>query len=320
MSYDRLGSLNTRLVYGVVSGYGHVGPERDLPGFDVIAQSCSGLLHALGAEDGGLPFHSEVQAADFSAAMILLAAVASALYERERTGLGQKVETSLLAGALSLQGNTVHHVEAVDDWRRQFVDNDLPRLRVTGATVSEIERRRGELQQDAGIDRATYRVVRTADGAVAVAAGGTAGRERLYAALGMEQPDPSIDVALRTSQLDRLFASETSEHWVATLRRQGVPVEVVRHVDEMLFDEHVLAEGLVVNVEHPVVGTYRALGPAMRMSRSVLRADVPSPGFVEHTAAVLSELGYRREQISQLQEAGVIAVAAPRPDQRDALP
>jgi formyl-CoA transferase len=75
----------------------------------------------------------------------------------------------------------------------------------------------------------------------------------------------------------------------------------------MLFDEHVLEEGLVVNVDHPVVGRYRALGPALRMSRSTGRADAPSPLFAEHTEAVLSELGYSSEQISLLCETGAVA-------------
>jgi crotonobetainyl-CoA:carnitine CoA-transferase CaiB-like acyl-CoA transferase len=308
LDYDAICQINPRVIYGAVSAFGHVGPEAHLPGMDVVAQARSGLLFALGAEADGLPLHSEVQAADYATSMLLLAGLATALYTRERTGVGQKVEVSLLAGGMALQGNALHHFAGHDQWREEFVSRALPEMRRAGATPTEIGRRREEMRPDKGIHRNAYRVVRTADSYVAVGAGSRQARERFFEIAGVDDVDDPARADEVTARLDAAIAAHPTDHWVAQLQAAGVPVAEVRHVEELLFDEHVSAEGLIVEVEHELVGRYRAFGAPIRLSATPFDAGGPSPRFARQTRAVLQELGYTDDEIGELATAGVIVV------------
>lgn len=301
LDYESVRRHNRRIVHGSVSGFGHVGPEASLPGMDGVAQARSGLLLGFGAADAsGVPHHSEVVAADYAAAMLLFGGIASALYARERTGEGQKVEISLLGGALALEGNQLLHLEDHDQWRHQFVDEELPKLRAEGGSPSQIEARREMLRPDKNERRrATHRVIRTSDGYIAVSAGSQRLKSLLFDITGVD-PTTAVDLADITARLDVAVGDEPTEHWVGEMQRLGIPVAEVRHPDELLFDEHAFAEGLIVEGEHPALGPYRAFGPAIRMSETPLRASEPSPGFAAHTDLVLRELGYSDDEIAHL--------------------
>jgi crotonobetainyl-CoA:carnitine CoA-transferase CaiB-like acyl-CoA transferase len=308
LDYDAIREINPRVVYGTVSAFGHVGPEAHLPGMDVVAQARSGLLFALGAEVDGLPHHSEVQAADYATSLLLLAGLATALYVRERTGEGQKVEVSLLAGGLALQGNALHHLEDHDHWRQEFVSSALPEMRRVGATPSQISQRREELRPDKGIHRSAYRVVRTADSYVAVGAGSPQARKRFFEIAGVDYDDDPARADEVTARLDAALAAHPTQHWLSQLQAAGVPVAEVRHVEELLFDDHVRAEGLVVDVDHELVGRYRTFGAPIRLSATPFDASAPSPRFARHTRAVLRELGYTDDEIAELAAAGAVVV------------
>lgn len=313
LDYESVRAVNPKVVYGSVSAYGHVGPESELPGMDVVAQARSGLMLALGAEHDGLPVHSEVQAADYATSLLLYGAVATALFARERTGQGQKVEVSLLAGALFLQGNAMHHLPEYDEWRERFVTEALPHVRREGGSPAAIQAVRDELRPDKGILRDSYRVVRTADGCVAVGAASTTLRRRFFEILGVADEGGAAGARTRVAQLDEALAKETTEHWVREFTAAGIPVSPVRHVEEMLFDEHVRDEELIVEVNHELVGRYRTIGAPIRMSATPFEARAPSPVFARHTRSVLTELGYTGQEIEQLVVDGAVAVVAERP-------
>jgi crotonobetainyl-CoA:carnitine CoA-transferase CaiB-like acyl-CoA transferase len=306
LDYEGVAARNPRAVYGAVSAYGHTGPEAALPGMDVVVQARSGLMSSLGAEDDGLPHHSEVQAADYSTAMLLFGGVAAALYARERTGTGQKVEVSLLGGALALQNNSLAHVHGADHWRHEFVEEHLPRLRKEGATRADVERVRRALRPDAPVHTAHYRTFRTSDGVIAIGAGSPAARGRLAAVVGIDEELVQSDAEGFRSRLAELVATRTSAEWVAELRARDVPVAEVRHLDEMLFDPHLEAEGLVADYEHEVVGRYRGLGAPLRMSGTPFTAAAASPPFAGHTTELLAELGFDAAQAAVLRGCGAV--------------
>jgi crotonobetainyl-CoA:carnitine CoA-transferase CaiB-like acyl-CoA transferase len=310
LDYESIRTVNPRVVYGSVSAYGHIGPESELPGMDVVAQARSGLMLALGAEHDGLPVHSEVQAADYATSSLLYGAVATALFARERTGQGQKVEVSLLAGALFLQGNAMHHLPDYDSWRERFVTEALPQVRRRGGSPTAIQNVRDELRPDKGIGRDSYRVVRTADGCLAVGAASAALRRRFFDIVGVADEGGAAGEPARTARLDVALAKQSTDYWIRELTAAGIPVSEVRHVEEMLFDEHVLSEELVVEVDHELVGRYRTMGAPIRMSATPFDARTPSPVFARHTRSVLSELGYTDHQIDRLVADGAVAVAA----------
>lgn len=301
LDYESVRQHNPQIIHGSVAAFGHVGLEAALPGMDGVAQARSGLLFALGAEDSaGVPHHSEVVAADYAAAMLLFGGVATALFARERTGQGQKVEVSLLGGALALQGNALIHLEEHDQWRREFVEEELPRCRSERRSPTEIESRREMFRPDKNERRrATHRVIPTSDGYIAVAAGSQRLKNLLFELTGVD-PTKAADLAGITAGLDAAVGARPTAHWITELQRGGIPVAEVRHVDEMLFDEHAFAEGLIVEGEHPVIGPYRAFGPAVRLSGTPLEASAPSPRFACHTLPVLRELGYDDAQIAVL--------------------
>lgn len=310
LDYDTLRAINPRVVYGAATAYGQVGPEAPLPGMDVVVQARSGLLSSLGAQVDGVPLHSEVQVADYSAALLLFGGIASALYARERTGAGQRVDVSLLAGALTVQNNSLSHVHEHDDWRRHFVEERLPALRQDGASRSGIERERRELRSDPPLHTAHYRVFRAADGFVAMGAGSAGARRRLAGLLGA-----TVEVADDQEALGRLLEAElpnrTAAEWERVLREADVPVARVRHVEELLFDPQAEAEGLVADFDHPEVGRYRGLGVPIRFSGTPMVARKPSPAFAAHTADVLAGCGLDRDLVAELCRSGAVLDRGP---------
>lgn len=306
LDYDSLAAINPTVIYGAVTAYGQVGPEAHRPGMDVVVQARSGLLSSLGAEQDGVPLHSEVQVADYSSAMLLFGGIASALYVRERTGLGQRVDVSLLAGALAIQNNSLGHVDGYDDWRVDFVEDRLPKLRDANEPRAVVEAERRSLRPDPPSHTAHYRIFRTANGFLAVGAGSPGARQRLCQAAGMEATLAETDPDNFGRQLDLVLRERASDEWVEILLNVDVPVAKVRHIDEMLFDPHAQAEGLIAEYDHPVVGRYRGLGVPIRMSATPWRANRPSPAFAAHTVAILGELGMDANAIESLVAGGAV--------------
>jgi len=307
LDYDSVSQINPRAVYGAVTAYGHTGPEASLPGMDVVVQARSGVMSSLGAEQDGLPHHSEVQLADYSSALIMFGAVSAALFHRERTGEGQRVDVSLLGSALALQNNSLAHIYATDDWRSEFVDTVLPQMRRDGASRTQVEDARSRMRPDRRGHVQHYRVFRTSDGAVAVGAGSPPSRRRLADVAGIEQELFDVDPAEFGAQLVEVIADRSTDTWVQDLRAADVPVAAVRHIEELIFDPHVAAVGLMADYEHPVVGRYRGFGVPFRMSATPLDGGGRgSPVFASSTDTVLAELGFDASARSALAESGAV--------------
>ena len=310
LDFASLSAHQPRLVHGLITGYGTVGPDAALPGMDVVMQAHSGLVAALGAESDGVPRHSEVQVADYASSLLLLAGVSMALLARDRTGRGQQVDVSLLGAALTVQNNQLSHVDAVDGWRAGFVADELPRLRRSGAGPDEIAAARAAHQPDRLRLTGHYRVFGTADGAIAVGAGSPPTQERLAAIAGMPVERLRTGDEDVRGELAALFVTRDSAEWIAALRAESIPCAQVRALDEVLADPHVEAEGLVADVEHPAIGRYRGLGTPIRFGDTPSDPTRPSPPFAAHTAAVLDELGFTPGETARLLRCGA-AVAAP---------
>jgi len=301
LDYQSVRALNQRVIYGTVSGFGHIGPDAELAGMDVVAQARSGLLASLGAEMDEVPYHSEVQAADYASSMLLFGGICSALYARTVTGEGQEVAVSLLGGALTLQNNSIFHLEDHDQWRKSFVDDDLPQLRKAGASVKVMNEQRAQMRPDRSIHTAHYRVFRASDGFVAVGAGSPATRESLRTLLS-----GGSEAALSDLPLVQLFAEKPVAHWVTNLRDLGVPVAPVQHIEEMLFDEHVLTEKLIMTIDDPDVGPVRALVTPISLSATPFGPGESAPQYGQHTDQILSEIGMTPDQIACLKADGVV--------------
>jgi len=311
LDYASIAAINPTVIYGAVTAYGQVGPEAHLPGMDVVVQARSGLLSALGAEKEGVPLHSEVQVADYSTAMLMFGGIASALYVRERTGRGQRVDVSLLGGALAIQNNSLGHVHDRDQWRVEFVEDRLPKLRQAGASRLEVESERRSMRHDPPSHTAHYRIFRTADGFLALGAGSPGARRRLAASTGMDPEMAAADPDRFGEQLEIALRDRGSDEWVALLLAAEVPVAKVRHVEELLFDEHAEQEGLIADIDHPVVGRYRGLGTPIRMSATPMLADRPPPAFAADTVDVLTRAGLSTSDVQSLVTDGAVIDGSP---------
>ena len=289
IDYEALAALNPRLVYGSISGFGQTGPYAGRPGYDQIAQGMGGLMSITGLPGQG-PVRVGIPVADLAAGLYLAQGILVALLERERSGRGQWVHTSLLQAMV-----TMLDFQAA----RWLIDGEIP--------------------PQAGNDHPTgipTGVFTTADGHINVAASGQAMYRRLCAAIGapelVDDPrfrtlaDRSTHRAAMNAALDRVFATKPSAEWIEALNRAGVPSGPILDVREVFEDPQVRHLGLAQPVRHPTHGEIQVQGLPTALSRTPGAVRLPAPGHGEHTDAILAELGYTPAEIAELRRVGAV--------------
>lgn len=294
---ETLRALNERLIYVENSAMGARGAEAHRPGYDLVAQAVSGLLlTGQRRDDEGIPMPITPALADYGTGLTMAFAVCAALFARERTGRGQKIEATLLATSLAFQGS---------GFLRTGTDSG-PAVPTTAAT--------SPLGRAAS---AYYRAYRTSDSMVAVACLTPVLRRRFADAIGVDDPRHDGRVARGSPEYDEVtvevaraiearMAESTTDEWVARLDAVGVPAGAVREIIEMADDPQVQANDLAIEMDHPVTGTVTMVGPVVRMHETRTGASLPPPTLGQHSREILAELGYATGEIAALQERGVI--------------
>ena len=318
IDYETLSALNTRLIYCDNTAFGRRGPQSHRPGYDIIVQGMSGVMATEGKTLNGIPLMSTIPIADYSTGIMMAWAVCAALFVRERTGRGQKIDTTLLGAALAVQNATFQLVESVDhDWRQAFLDR-LVEGRASGAEFEELRAYLLSQRPLASVGNIQYRVFKTKDSYIVVGALSAPLRRKLCAAIGIDDKrigDSSWDpmtpenreyaVGL-VKQAEAIFLTKTTDEWLAVFDDAGVPAGPFKFTQELMNDPQVVANELQVEVEHPLAGTVRMAGPAFQMSETPLEVQGPSPVLGEHSDEVLASIGYDEAQIASLREKGVI--------------
>ena len=289
VDYDSLRAVNSRLVYASISGFGQDGPYRNRPGFDQIAQGMGGLMSITGLPGQG-PVRAGIPVADLTAGIFCAMGILIALLERETSGEGQWVQTSLLEAQISM------------------LDFQAERWLL-----------KGEVPQQAGNDHPTSiptGVFTTADGHINIAATGQAMWTRLCKAIGAE---PLLDDAefktdagrskhrARLNQeLATITAMRRSADWMRLLNSAGVPCGPIYSIDQVFADEQVRHLGIAQTVSHPTLGEIELVGQPVHLSRtpSELRTAAPEKG--EHTDAILREFGYDDGAIADLRRQKIV--------------
>ncbi len=289
IDYERLRAINPRLVYASISGFGQEGPYSDRPGLDQIAQGMGGLMSITGLPGQG-PVRVGIAIADLSAGVFCAMGILLALLEREQSGAGQWVQTSLLAAQVAMLDFQA---------ARWLLANEVP--------------------EQAGNNHPTAiptGVFATADGHINIAGSGHELFTRLCKALGAAQLASDPDYASGKARLrnrDRLNAAieaitrtRRSAEWIEILNGAGVPCGPIYRIDEVFADPQVRHIGIAREIESPEHGRQELVGQAVDLSRTPWELRTPAPEKGEHTEAVLNALGYDAAAIAGLRARGAI--------------
>jgi len=289
-SYEACRALKPNLIYCSISGFGQVGPERERAAYDQVVQGLGGVMSITG-EVGGPPMRVGIAIADIMAGMFAAYAVQVALFHRERTGVGQMIDTSLLDGQLAMMTYQAGRYFAT-----------------------------GEAPASSGNQHPTivpYGVYRASDAYFNLAVGTEDLWRRFCAALEIEplRADPRFAtnrdrLAHRdelNALLEPLFAGHTINQIQELMDQASVPCGAVRDLHGVFTDPQVAALGLVESLDHPTAGAIKVVGPPYRLSETPPSVRLPPPLLGQHTDEVLRELAYDQATIGALREARVVA-------------
>ncbi|MEO6462599.1 MAG: CoA transferase [Candidatus Eisenbacteria bacterium] len=289
--YDACAALNPRLVYASVSGYGLEGPDRDRAGYDLVAQGEGGVMSVTG-EAGGPPLKAGVSQADIVAGLWLTTGILAALQARERSGRGQRVDTSLLDGQIGLLAYYTTNAWA------------------TGEAPVRMGNRHPNLMP--------YGAWRCRDAWITIGAGNDGLFAALCAALGEPLAGLAADPRFATAParvehraaldeaITAALAGRDAADALARLRAAGVPSGRVRSVPEALADPQVDRRGMVVPLPHPTIPGFRTTGTPVRLSATPAAPRTAPPALGAHTDLVLAELGCDAATIARLRAAGAV--------------
>ena len=289
IDYDSLRPINPRLIYGSISGFGQSGPYRDRPGVDQIAQGMGGLMSITGIPGQG-PVRVGIPIADLCSGIFLAQGILVALLERERTGEGKWVHTSLLEAMLSM------------------LDFQASRWLMSG-----------EVAPQAGNNHPTgipTGVFETKDGHINIAASGNEIYGRFCNAI--ERPDLITDPRFATSRArsqnrDEIMQvimpvtrQKTSAEWIKLLNDAGVPCGPIYKINESFADPQVQHLEMAQPVHSAGLGDLTILGHPVSFGDKRLPLRNAAPELGEHNEEILTSLGYTQEQIADLSQRGVI--------------
>ncbi|MGH9591770.1 MAG: CaiB/BaiF CoA transferase family protein, partial [Bryobacteraceae bacterium] len=289
IDYPAMRAVNPRLIYASISGFGEDGPYRDRPGFDQIAQGMGGFMSITGLPGQG-PVRAGIPIADLCAGVFCAQGVLLALVEREKSGQGQWVTTSLLAAQIFM----------LDFQASRWLNLH-------------------EVPQQAGNNHPTYiptGVFKTSDGYINIAASGQKMWERLCSAIGAaELPhDPRFATGeLRSENRDALnpeiqrrISKASSAAWIDRLNQAGVPCGRINSIDEVFADPQVQHLQLVDEIDSPHYHPLRLVGQPVRLSRTGSNLWLRPPECGEHTDEILCSIGCAPEEIADLRTRKVV--------------
>jgi len=292
LDYESLRELNPRLVYLSITGFGHTGPRAQEPGYDAALQGYTGIMSVTG-EPEGPPMKVGVAWIDVMTGMMGAVAVLSALYEREKSGLGQHIDLSLFDVGLFALANL----------GESYLLTGKPPKRLGNAHAQIVP----------------YGAFPAADGWLVLAVGNDEQFARLCQVLDLPDllarfPTNAERVEARkevVEAISRVLKTQPRGHWLERFREKGIPAAPVNDLAEAFQDPQAQARGAIWTLPHPLLEALPTLANPLRfLSRTPASPSLPPPLLGEHTEAVLREAGYTPEEVARLVEKGVVRIQA----------
>jgi crotonobetainyl-CoA:carnitine CoA-transferase CaiB-like acyl-CoA transferase len=288
IDYETISRINPRIIYGSISGFGQTGPLSKRPGFDQIAQGMGGLMSITG-EPGRGPMRVGIPIADLTAGIFCAQGILLAIIERERSGKGQWVQTSLLQAQVFMLDFQAS---------RWLMDKDVP----------------GQAGNDHPTSIPTG-VFPTSDGHINIAVAGQAMWMKFKAVLG----DPALEAAefadgksrsKNRKALNAIIASHTvkasASEWIERLNAAGCPSGEIITIDKVFGLEQVRSLGLAQPMTSHERGPTEVVGQPILMSRSKATVKAPPPTLGQHTDEVLRGIGYTAADVTKLRKGGIV--------------
>jgi crotonobetainyl-CoA:carnitine CoA-transferase CaiB-like acyl-CoA transferase len=337
IDYDTLAKINKRIVFLSSTAFGEVGPYRKRKGFDIIAHAASGVMSHYADEDGAPRGPGGIAYIDIGTGMLNALGIVSALYHRNMSGEGQKIETSLFSTGMALQAMSLLHIDALDAEQHAQEKHILKTALGEGKKHTQIIDQFAELRLRKDLPHTTrpievpdclhrptdrqvypyYRVYPTGDGYLGIAALNRKLRDKLCSAIGVVDDDVAVDtgdvsdeVYFRQKQMMKTIEARLREHgnahWMPLLEAAGVPCGPVNYRADLYADPQAEALGLIWELHNRDLGPYKASGHPIRFSKTPVRPGKGAPSLGEHTDAVLIEAGYPAADVARLKAARVV--------------
>ena len=289
LGYDDIRAVNPDIIYCTISGYGRTGPMASKPGYDLIIQAYSGLMHLTGEPDGA-PQRVGFSLVDLFTGMLAFGSIVTALYHRDQTGEGQLIDAALLDG----------QVAAMSYHATGYIGTGVEPHRLGSGHPSLVP----------------YQSFPASDGYFILGVANPNLWERFCHAIGHTElkDDPKFAtnpdrVAHRAEMIDLLngvFATNTVAHWVKVIDDAGVPVGPINKTSDVVADAQVKARDMFLPIDHPNVPDLRVPNSPIKLQGTPARLRRPPPLLGQHNDEVLAELGYAAADIAVLKNAGVI--------------
>lgn len=269
-----------QIIYAACSGFGHSGPYRDKPAYDIIVQAMGGMMSITGPE-GGEPTRIGASVGDIIAGMFTAYGIAMALFHRERTGAGQKVDVGML------------------DCQLAVLENAIARYTTTGDIPRPLGNRHPSITP--------FSSYTAADGHIIVGAGNERLWLKLCTLLGKQELPDDLRFATnaaRTAHVNELviifndiFRHKTIAEWLQILEAEGIPCAPINTVDKVISDPHIISREMIVEIDHPIAGKTKNPRHPRQAVRNPPAIHSPAPTLGQHTTEILQEiLGWDEEK------------------------